>query len=136
MITTGALAAKRGTQSASEREALQEQHKQALRIPRRPEWTRDMTREQVLAQEQAMFLAWRKQLAKCVLRAFSAIIMLQIFLLPNREDRVERYARQPHESSADLLHWLLLIMHSGLCYYHKMGTCACSMHVFYPQSQS
>jgi hypothetical protein len=44
--------------------SLQERNRHRLRIPRRPAWNRDMTAEQVEAQERDAFLAWRRDLAR------------------------------------------------------------------------
>jgi hypothetical protein len=72
------VAAKRGMVCASERQALQEKHKDVLKLPRRPEWTREMTSDQVRAQEEASFLVWRRQLAMC---APYSILFSVVFLL-------------------------------------------------------
>lgn len=46
---------------------MQDTNRHRLRIPRRPPWSRDMTGEQVEAQERDAFLAWRRDLARCCL---------------------------------------------------------------------
>ncbi|KZV93783.1 putative LSG1-large-subunit GTPase [Exidia glandulosa HHB12029] len=42
----------------------QEQHKSALRVPRRPPWTKSMTAPQLDRQERDAFLGWRRSLAQ------------------------------------------------------------------------
>lgn len=43
-----------------------EEHKQQLRVPRRPAWTKSMTTAQLDRQEKDAFLEWRRGLAQCV----------------------------------------------------------------------
>lgn len=38
-----------------------------LKVPRRPTWTKEMTGEDLDAQEREYFLGWRRDLAECVL---------------------------------------------------------------------
>lgn len=40
------------------------QYKKALRVPRRPPWTKDMTAKEVDKQEKEAFLEWRRSLAQ------------------------------------------------------------------------
>lgn len=44
----------------------QREHKQQLRVPRRPPWTREMTKEDLERSERDSFLEWRRGLAECV----------------------------------------------------------------------
>lgn len=46
------------------RAVAEERNRHRLCIPRRPAWSRDMTAEQVNAQEKEAFLAWRRDLAR------------------------------------------------------------------------
>lgn len=43
---------------------LQEKNRHRLRIPRRPQWDRGTTAEQLDLAEREAFLAWRRDLAK------------------------------------------------------------------------
>lgn len=49
---------------AQNRKQAEESNQHKLKIPRRPQWTRDLTAEQLDAQEKASFLQWRKSLAE------------------------------------------------------------------------
>lgn len=44
--------------------------RQTLRIPRRPEWTEDMTAAELNQLENEAFLKWRAQIAMCVCAAW------------------------------------------------------------------
>lgn len=44
------------------------ENKQRLRVPRRPPWTKNMTRIQLDRQEKDAFLEWRRGVAECVPR--------------------------------------------------------------------
>ena len=70
VISTGAQAAPDAERSAAERAAAQARHAAHLRVPRRPPWSRQMTADAVHAQEQAAFLEWRRQLARCAAQCF------------------------------------------------------------------
>jgi large subunit GTPase 1 len=43
-----------------------EKNKERLRVPRRPAWTKNMTRATLDKQEKNSFLEWRRGLAECV----------------------------------------------------------------------
>eukprot|EP00043_Microstomoeca_roanoka_P001221 m.31605 g.31605 ORF g.31605 m.31605 type:complete len:664 (+) comp10699_c0_seq1:118-2109(+) len=45
-------------------QAAQHEHRKRLRIPRRPDWTRDMTKEELDMLERESFLEWRRGLAE------------------------------------------------------------------------
>eukprot|EP00039_Didymoeca_costata_P017465 m.324168 g.324168 ORF g.324168 m.324168 type:complete len:593 (-) comp16540_c10_seq22:153-1931(-) len=47
----------------TEMERAQRENKHLLRIPRRPAWTRDMTKEELIDKEKESFLEWRRTLA-------------------------------------------------------------------------
>jgi hypothetical protein len=47
---------------------IQVRHAHRLRIPRRPVWDHSTSPEDLDARERASFLAWRRDLAQCVLR--------------------------------------------------------------------
>ena len=40
-------------------------HVKPLRIPRRPQWTTDMSKEELETNEMRSFLEWRSSIAKC-----------------------------------------------------------------------
>jgi hypothetical protein len=70
IVSTGAPAAPSAAAAArsqAERDALTQRHAAVMRIPRRPQWNAEMSAGEVKAQEQAAFLAWRRQLAQCAL---------------------------------------------------------------------
>lgn len=55
-----------------------EEHKQQLRVPRRPPWSKSMTTAQLDRQEKDAFLDWRRGLAQCV----SLVILSPPWLRP------------------------------------------------------
>lgn len=44
--------------------AAQQLHRAAVRCPRRPQWTAEMSADELDAQERASFLTWRRALAR------------------------------------------------------------------------
>ena len=44
--------------------AAQQLHRAAVRCPRRPQWTAEMSPDELDAQERASFLTWRRALAR------------------------------------------------------------------------
>ena len=68
IVAADPAAAKSAEASAEERRAAEARHAAALRIPRRPAWDRGMSADAVRAQEDAMFLVWRRRLAQCAPR--------------------------------------------------------------------
>lgn len=64
MLSTDAVDPRTLWADAERRREAQARHQQELRIPRRPRWSRGMTRRQLETKERESFVQWRRRLAK------------------------------------------------------------------------